>query len=108
MHPSEDKYRQIKGTNAKIKATLFAINGASNLLTIMNFTEIEPQVYVFLESEIHLVIKFAHLIDEFLIPIRMEFMSEDERKKQVLLLQRRNEIAERQRLEKEHAERLKK
>ena len=42
MHPSEDKYRQIKGTNAKIKATLFAINGASNLLTIMNFTEIEP------------------------------------------------------------------
>ena len=34
-NPGEDKYRMIKGTNAKIKATLFALDGAAALMPLM-------------------------------------------------------------------------
>jgi hypothetical protein len=71
MHPTEDKFRQIKGTNPKIAATLFAITGASSLLVLMGFTEIEPNVFVYLHDNVNNIAKFAHLVDMALNPVRV-------------------------------------
>lgn len=71
MHPTEDKFRQIKGTNPKIAATLFAITDANPLLIMMGFTEIEPNVFVYLHDHINNIAKFAHLVDMALNPVRV-------------------------------------
>jgi hypothetical protein len=47
----------------------------------MNFTEIEPDVYVYLESDMHLISRYAQIIDDSLMPVRMEFMSPEEKDK---------------------------
>ena len=108
LHPTEDKFRQIKGTNPKISATLFAINGTNQLLQRMSFTEIEPSIFVYLEDNLHQIAKFVHMVENALNPIRMQFMSEDEKAKFKLILQRKEEMHEKARLEREHTERLKK
>lgn len=51
-NPNDDKFRQIKGTNPRIKSTLFALQGAKQLMSLMNFTEIEPDVYLYLDTDI--------------------------------------------------------
>ena len=53
--PTEDKYRQIKGTIPKIASTLFALTGVNFLLLHLNFEEIEPSVYIYLEPDVELL-----------------------------------------------------
>ena len=60
--PAEDKYRQIKGTIPKIASTLFSLTGANFLLLHMNFEEVEPSVYMYLEPDVTLLQNAAELI----------------------------------------------
>lgn len=106
-HPQEDKYRQIKGTNPKIKATLFSLAGVPRLLATMGFTEIETDVFVYLESDIHMVQRYAHIVDDTLMPIRMQFMSAEEKAKTLMIMQRKVEMADKKQKEREHTEQLK-
>ena len=107
-NPHEDKFRQIKGTNPKIQSTLMALQGAKSLLKAMNFTEIEPDVFVFLEGDVHPIAKCCSMVDDKLMPVRMEFMTPEEKEKQIILNKRKAEMAEKQKQERAHAEQLKK
>ena len=60
--PNEDKYRQIKGTIPKIASTLFTLAGANFLLLNMNFEEIEPSVYIYLDADVALLHNATELI----------------------------------------------
>lgn len=71
-----------------------ALKGSRNLLKAINFTEIEPDVFVFLEGDVHPIAKYCSMVDEKLMPVRMEFMSPEEREKQVILNKRKADMAE--------------
>jgi hypothetical protein len=47
----------------------------------MNFTEIEPDVYVYLDSDILFIARLSQMVDDALMPIRMQFMSPEEKEK---------------------------
>ncbi len=83
--PTDDKYRQIKGTIPKIGSTLFSLTGANLLLLHMNFEEIEPSVYIYLDSDVSLLHHAVDLIQRELQPIRQSFMSKEDRDKAILL-----------------------
>jgi len=106
--PSEDKYRQIKGTIPKIASTLFSLTGANFLLLHMNFEEIEPSVYIYLEPDVTPLQNAAELIHREVQTLRQSFMSKEDREKAILLEQRRIEIAQKAKLEREKVERMKK
>lgn len=80
-NPLEDKFRQIKGTIPKIASTLFALSGVKQLLSLMNFTEIETNVFVYLDSDVHYIARNIHIVEDALLPIRMQFMTPEEKEK---------------------------
>lgn len=106
-NPSDDKYRQIKGTNKKIAETLFALKGASELLLAMGYQEVEPSVFLYIGEDTISIARYAHMVDDALMPLRMEFMTPEEREKTLLLLQRKAEFAAKKQAEREKFDLLK-
>ena len=92
-NPGEDKYRQIKGTNAKIKATLFALDGAAALMPLMQFVELEPEQWTYVESDMKWISQIINRVEAALFPVRLQFMSPEEKEKALLLHQRQQEAA---------------
>ena len=90
-NPNEDKFRQIKGSNAKIASTLFALKGARELLLTMGYQELEPNVFVFIGDDLSVINRYSQLVDEALQPIRLEFMSPEEREKALLIMKNQAE-----------------
>ena len=48
------------------------------------------------------------MVDDALMPVRLEFMSPEEKEKQLILMKRKADMAEKAKKEREHAEHLKK
>jgi hypothetical protein len=74
----------------------------------MNFEEIEPSVFIYLEPDVTLLQNAAELIHREVETLRQSFMSKEDREKAILLEQRRIEIAQKAKLEREKVERMKK
>ena len=85
-----------------------ALAGSTQLLATMNFTEIETDVFVYLESDVIRIAKYASMIDDALMPVRMEFMTPEEKQKQAILIKRKHDMQEKHRKEQEHHAQLKK
>jgi len=97
-NPNDDKYRQIKGTNKKIADTLFSLKGASELLISMGYQEIEPSVYLYIGEDTISISRYAHMVDDALMPLKMEFMTPEEKNKALLLLKNKADFAEKTRI----------
>ena len=107
-NPNEDKYRQIKGTNKTIAEKLMSLTGVQQLLLTMGFQELEQGIYLYIGENVLPVAKFAHMVDDVLMPIRMEYMTPDDRAKAVIIMERKAAMKEKARKEQEHADQVKK
>ena len=57
------------------------MKGSYELMPIMNFTQLEPEVFVYLESDILWIQRVCQAVEHTLQPIRLQFMSPEEREK---------------------------
>ena len=73
----------------------------------MGFQEMEPGVFYFIGDDVRVIGRYTHMVDDTLMPIRMEFMDADERKKAMILMERKAAMAAKAQAEREHADRLK-
>merc|ERR1712147_164175 len=92
LNPNEDKYRQINGTKPKIASTVMSVAGVSQLLKDIGFQEIETSVFAYLGEDCRPVGKYAHMLDDKLMPLRMQFMTPEEKEKTMLLMKRKAEF----------------
>lgn len=47
----------------------------------MNFIEVEPEIFIYLDSDLHFIARLISLVDDSLMPIRMQFMTAEEKEK---------------------------
>ena len=74
----------------------------------MNFEEVEPNVFMYLEPDVSILHNAAELVQREVETLRQSFMSKEDREKAILLEQRKIELAQKAKLEREKVERMKK
>lgn len=84
--PTETKYRTIKSSIAKIQNTLFSLQGGiSDLIMTFGFTQTDAEHYVFVGDYMKVLEKGVRLTELALEPVKVKFMSPEEKKKWELL-----------------------
>ena len=80
--PTETKYRTIKSTIAKIQNTIFTLEGGiSDLILAFGFVQTDAEHYVFVGDYFKVLEKGQRLTEKALEPIKVKFMTPEERTK---------------------------
>ena len=64
--PSNEKYRQLKKTNATIAAKVMSVPGIKELLLDLGFIELDSDFMVYAEDSLAVVGRVLHAIDEYI------------------------------------------
>ena len=94
--PTEQKFRTIKSSIPKIQNTIFSLDGGiSELILALGFMQTDAEHFVFTGDYFKVLEKGQRLTEAALEPIKVKFMSPEERKKwEVLQEQKRLYLAE--------------
>ncbi len=84
-NPREEKFRMIKKTNAAIQSKLLSVKGVPELLEALGFISIDEEFYSFIGDYFVVLSKGCHFLEDSIIIVKMKYMSEEDRKKQILL-----------------------
>ena len=94
--PTEQKFRTIKTTIPKIQNTIFSLQGGvSDLILALGFQQTDAEHFVFVGDYFKLLEKGQRLTEAALEPIKLKFMTPEEKKKwEVLQEQKKLYLAE--------------
>lgn len=100
--PQEPKKRTVNKTIPKLKSTIFEMKGdVQGLFIAMGFTAQGDDSLVFMGDYLKVLNKASHLINDSCDPLRVQFMTLDERKKHEILMESKRIYAEEQRKKKD-------
>ena len=97
--PSEAKFRTIRATIPKIAATIFALPGAPDeLILALGFTRQDAEHFNFAgDTNLKLLKKGTVMLEKAVEPIKVKFMTEQERANWEIQQQAKRALAEQQR-----------
>ena len=88
--PTEVKYRTIKSSIAKIQNTIFCLEGGiSDLIIEFGFVQTDAEHFVFVGDYLKVLSKGQKLTESAIEPLKVKFMTPEERSKWELLQQQK-------------------
>lgn len=93
-NPTEDKFRMLKKSNKTIQAKLLALKPAGSILELMEafgYTNLDEEHHAFVGDYFAVLMEGSAMIDATTMPLKMKNMSEEERKKQELIMKNQAE-----------------
>ena len=84
-NPKEEKFRKIKKSNKAIKAKLLSIKQVEEVIVGMGFTNVDEEHFVYIGDVFYTLKAGVKLTDEALEPIKVKYMSEEDRTKHYVL-----------------------
>ena len=106
--PSESKFRTIRATIPKIQNTLFALGGCiPELIQALGFLKIDDEHYVFVGDFFKVLKRGQSLLEKAIEPLKVKYMSPEERQKWEQIQQSKMLYKEEQRKKKELVEQAK-
>jgi len=88
--PTETKFRTIKTTIPKIQNTIFSLQGGINdLVLAFGFVQTDAEHYVFVGDYFKVLAKGQKLTEAALEPVKVKFMTPEEKAKWELLQQQK-------------------
>merc|ERR1712070_132680 len=85
-NPKEEKFRTIKKANKAIQAKLLSLEGGvDKVIEGMGFTNVDEEHYVYVGDVFYTLKAGIKIIDTSLEPIKVKYMTEDERTKHYVL-----------------------
>jgi hypothetical protein len=84
-NPKEEKFRTIKKSNKAIQAKLLSIKDVDEVIKAMGFTDVDEEHFVFIGDVFYTLKAGIKQIDVALEPIKVKYMSEEDRTKHYVL-----------------------
>ena len=93
-NPQEEKFRILKMTNKTIQAKLISLQpneAVVELLAALGYVQVDAEVQSFVGDYFVILAMGAHIIEEESMKLKLLNMSEEDRKKQELIMERQRE-----------------
>jgi hypothetical protein len=85
MSPLEAKFRTLKKSNNAIKAKLMCLDGISEVITAMGYTDVDEDHFVYI-GDLFYTLKFGiKLLDSLIETIKLKYMPAEDRSKYLLI-----------------------
>jgi len=108
-NPGEEKFRLLKKSNKAIQGKLMALQPmekVEELLTALGYTAVDQDMCAFVGNYFSVLGLGAHMIEDESMKLKMLSMTDEERKKQELIMQNRKEYLAKRKAELAHKKQL--
>jgi len=109
QNPQDEKFRILKKSNNAIKQKLMSVEPKDKMLELveaLGYTYLDEEMHVFVGDYFVNLSVGAHMIETEVMKLKMLSMSDEERKKQELIMKNREEYLAKQKADRELKKKL--